>query len=230
MAARTSAVLFDFDGTLATYSPPHLTLYVQAAAEHGVEVTEAALAGTVADAWRRWDRGHGPEHRRESRNERAYARLRAKVHRMRLEAAGAAGDLDAVALRIVELESDPAHFALYEDTVPALERLRNAGVRMSVVSNHVWRLGQVIASLGIAPFINAVISSAQAGYRKPHPRIFAAAIEAVGSKPHELLFVGNNIADDVEAPRAAGMRAVLLDRAGTSGDPEAIRTLLAIPL
>jgi len=223
-------VLFDFDGTLAHYEPPHLTLYVRAAAEHGVAVTEQALASTVEDAWRAWDRGHGPEHRRESRNERAYNRLRARLHRMRLEAAGATGNLDAVAARIVQLESDPAHFALYPDTVPALERLHGAGVRMLVVSNHVWRLGQVIAALGIAPHINAVISSAQAGYRKPHPRIFEAAIAAAGAPPAQLLFVGDSLPHDVEGPRAAGMRALLLDRTSAGGDADAIHSLLDIPL
>ena len=39
---RASAVLFDFDGTLAKYKS-HLALYVQAARESGVEITESAL-------------------------------------------------------------------------------------------------------------------------------------------------------------------------------------------
>ena len=48
-----------------------------------------------------------------------------------------------------------------------------------------------------------------------------------GCEPAELLFVGDNYEQDVLAPQAAGMRAVLLDRAGTSGHPDAIRTLMA---
>lgn len=226
-------MLFDFEGTLAHYSPSHLTLYVRAAAEFGVHVTEAALASTVESAWGPWETARGVEHRRESRNERAYARLRARLHRARYEAAGASGDsaaLDAAAMRLVELESDASNVALYEDTLPALERLRAAGVVSYVVSNHVWRLPQMIAELGIAPYINAVISSARVGVRKPHPEIFEAGLAAAGADRDAVLFVGDSLSADVVGARAAGIRAVLLDRAGASREPGAIRSLLEVPL
>jgi putative hydrolase of the HAD superfamily len=233
MALPLRAVLFDFEGTLAYYSPSHLTLYVRAAAEHGVVVTEEALATTVESAWGPWETPLGVEHRRESRNERAYARLRARLHRARYEAAGAIGAaaaLDAASARLVELESDAANVALYDETLPALERLRAAGVVCYVVSNHVWRLAQMIAELGIAPYINAVISSARVGVRKPHPVIFEAAVAATGAAREEVLFVGDSMSADVLGARAAGMRAVLLDRAGTSNEVGAIHTLMEVPL
>src|SRR5438105_4273982 len=50
---RVRAVLFDFDGTLGKYRS-HLGLYVQAASEHGIDLTAEALAGALDAGWRRW--------------------------------------------------------------------------------------------------------------------------------------------------------------------------------
>jgi putative hydrolase of the HAD superfamily len=234
VASKVRAVLFDFDGTLAYYSPRHLELYVRAAAEHGVVVTLEALAAAVVEsAWGPWETPQGVEHRRESRNERAYSKLRAKLHRSRYEAAGATGapaDLDAACVQLVELESDASNVALYDDTLPALERLREAGVVSYVVSNHVWRLGQMIAELGLTPYINATISSARVGVRKPHPAIFEAAIAASDAAREEMVFVGDSLSADVVGARGVGMRAVLLDRTGASKEPGAIRSLMEVPL
>ena len=234
MEPGLTAVLFDFDGTLGMYRPSHLELYVRAAAEHGVKVKVEALRATVDASWRELERrGGGVAHAQHSGNEPGYGRWRAQLHRLRLELAGAratAEQLDAIAARIVEQEADPAHFMLYDDTLPALERLYEAGVSAYVVSNHMWRLPEVVAEIGLGPYVHAVITSARVGYRKPHPRLYAAAVAAAGRPPGALLFVGDSYAHDVEGPRAAGMRAVLLDRAGTSGDASAIRTLADLRL
>ena len=224
------AVLFDFTDTLAYMQPRHLGLYVRAAAEHGIEVSEDTLAAAIDSGWRRWETPDGVDHSEHSHSEQAFRAIREELHRARLEAAGVRGDLDGVAARIADLECDAAHFHLYDDTLPALERLRAAGVRAVVVSNHVWRLPEVCEELGIAAYLDAVLTSARVGYRKPHPAFYRAAIEAAGAQASELLFVGDSRANDVDGPRAAGMRAVLLDRDGASDEPSAIRTLLDVPL
>jgi putative hydrolase of the HAD superfamily len=225
------AVLFDFDGTLAEFQPSNLALYVQAAAEHGVVVSESALVDTVDAGWERWQTPLGVDHAAHSRDEASFLAVRAQVHTGRLAAAGVLGDLDAIAARISELEYDPAHYRLYEDTLPALARVRAAGVGAVIVSNHVWRLPEITAALGLGAYVDGVVTSARVGYRKPHPGIYRAAMAAVGGgAPQSLLFVGDSRAADVEGPRAMGMRAVLLDRAGESGDAQAIRSLLEVPL
>ena len=224
------AVLFDFDGTLAYMSPRHLALYARAAAEHGVEVTEEALATAIDEGWRRWETEHGVDHSAHSHSEDAFRLIREELHRARLEAAGAQGDLHAAASLIATLEAEPAYFQLYEDTAPALRRVRETGADIVVVSNHIWRLPEIVDALGIGEYVNHTLTSARVGYRKPHPEFYRAAIATAGAPPADLLFVGDSRAHDVEGPRKAGMRAVHLDRSGASGDPEAIRTLLEVPL
>jgi putative hydrolase of the HAD superfamily len=225
MTPPLRAVLFDFDGTLATYRS-HLGLYVSAAAECGIAVTEERLREFLDDAWRPWLTSEGVDHSIHSAAEEIYnAEVRSRLHVARLAHAGATGDLDTVATRICELECDPVHFEVYEDTVPALERLKAAGLRVGIVSNHVWRLPEVIDGLGLGPYVDHVLTSARVGYRKPHPAIYRAALEAVAVPAAAALFVGDSISHDVDGPRAAGMRAQLIDRTARYGDLEAIRTL-----
>lgn len=50
--------------------------------------------------------------------------------------------------------------------------------------------------------------------KKPAPEFFTAVAEATGMKPREIVYVGDNYHHDVEAPAAAGMRTVWVDRGG----------------
>lgn len=222
---RIEAVLFDFDGTLGTYRS-HLGEYIAAAAEHGVTVTAEALAATLEDAWREWQTPEGVAHAASSASEARYnAEVRSRLHIARLAAAGATGDLEAIAVRICELECAPAAFEVYADTPPALGRLKAAGLRVGIVSNHVWRLPEVVEALGLGPLVDFVVTSARAGYRKPHPEIYRLSLEAAGCSPEAALFVGDSPSHDVEGPRAAGMHAVLIDRKGRYPHLDAIHSL-----
>ena len=90
---------------------------------------------------------------------------------------------------------------MYADTRPALERLKAVGLRIGIVSNHVWRLPEVVEGLGLGPYVDATFTSARIGYRKPHPAIFRAALEAMGVTAEAALFVGDSVSHDVEGPQ-----------------------------
>ena len=76
------------------------------------------------------------------------------------------------------------------------------------------------------------MSSAWAGARKPHPRIYRYLLEQARARPgRRSLFVGDTWGPDVEGPRAAGMRAVYLERDGhwpdTTNPPDATAAPIA---
>ncbi|WP_155375747.1 HAD family hydrolase [Catellatospora vulcania] len=50
--------------------------------------------------------------------------------------------------------------------------------------------------------------------KKPAPEFFAAVVAATGVQPEEIVYVGDNYHHDVEAPAAAGMRTVWVNRGG----------------
>ena len=65
-----------------------------------------------------------------------------------------------------------------------------------------------------APLVDAVVHSSRAGSAKPDPGIFSAALARLDVAPGEALHVGDEPVEDVLGARSAGLRAVLIDRAG----------------
>jgi putative hydrolase of the HAD superfamily len=65
------------------------------------------------------------------------------------------------------------------------------------------------------------VSSAWAGVRKPHPRVFEHTLTKVGAEASEAVFVGDTWGPDVAGPRSMGMTTVYLRRDGHWPDPTA---------
>jgi putative hydrolase of the HAD superfamily len=63
--------------------------------------------------------------------------------------------------------------------------------------------------LGLRPHLDTVTFSGQVGWRKPSPRIFEAALSALGTPAAHTVMVGDTERDDVSGAHAAQMRAVL---------------------
>jgi putative hydrolase of the HAD superfamily len=106
---------------------------------------------------------------------------------------------------------------VFEDAQSALEALAARGLRLGIVSNWDERLRPLLARLGLAKYFRASIISCEAGRLKPDPIIFMRAADELGCKPAALVHVGDSAREDVEGARAAGMRAVLIDRSGRRG-------------
>ena len=124
-------------------------------------------------------------------------------------------------------------FRAFDDVVPALTALRAGGARLAVVSNWDVSLHDVLARTGLAPWFDVVVTSAEERTQKPEPALFLRALERLGGvDPAAALHVGDDLGADVAGARAAGVRGVLLDRAGTAGavaGVRVIRTLAELP-
>ncbi len=114
------------------------------------------------------------------------------------------------------------HFAtrsawrLFADVRPVLRNLHARGLRLAVVSNFDTRLLALLEAFGVAPSLDAVVLSSTSGFAKPDPRLFAAALRETGSTAAVTLHVGDSERLDRRAARAAGLRALRLDRSGRS--------------
>jgi putative hydrolase of the HAD superfamily len=118
---------------------------------------------------------------------------------------------------------EPDGFFIYEDTRPALERLRSAGWRQLVVSNHCPELPTLIERLGLASYFDHVYTSAAVGFDKPHPEIFRIALRSLRD-PSRVWMVGDNPEHDIEGAAAVGIPGILIDRDGGPRD-DAVRDL-----
>ena len=112
--------------------------------------------------------------------------------------------------------------------LPVLASLREAGIRIGLVSNTSRDLGAFVEHFSLD--VDAWISSGVHGKVKPSPTIFLAALELLGVEPAVAVMVGDSPLDDVEGARALGMQAYLVDREGRFPErDDALPTLLALP-
>jgi putative hydrolase of the HAD superfamily len=103
-------------------------------------------------------------------------------------------------------------FRLYEDVLPALNKLDSLAIRLAVLSNWDYSLHRALEGAGIYNRFDLIVASLEHGVEKPDPRLFHTIIDHFAVQPSEVLHIGDNVVDDFEGARAAGMRAALLDR------------------
>jgi putative hydrolase of the HAD superfamily len=115
-------------------------------------------------------------------------------------------------------------FTAFDDVRPALEALRARACRLVVVSNWDISLHSVLERLSVTPLLDAVVTSAEVGARKPSPAIFELALSLAGADAGDAIHVGDSVGEDVAGARAAGIEAVLLLRDGGSA-PAGVRTI-----
>lgn len=84
---------------------------------------------------------------------------------------------------------DVKKWALYEDTLPVLERLKEQGWIHAVISNHVPELQDILNYLGLTDFISVIINFSLEGYEKPHPQLYQIALQKVGN-PRTVWMIG----------------------------------------
>jgi putative hydrolase of the HAD superfamily len=118
-----------------------------------------------------------------------------------------AGEL---ASRVRERYVDPTRgWTLFDDTIPVLERLEEAGWRHLILSNHVPELPALVEGLGLGRLIESVVCSAAIGYEKPHRAAFEVALERCG-RPERVWMVGDNPVADVGGAQTVGIDAILV--------------------
>jgi putative hydrolase of the HAD superfamily len=108
-------------------------------------------------------------------------------------------------------------FRAYPDAAPALDELAKLGLRRICVSNWDYALPEVLQRCGLADRFDAIVTSAAVGVRKPDPKIFRVALDAAGCGPEQALVAGDTREEDIAGARAAGIRALLINRGG-AGD------------
>ena len=111
----------------------------------------------------------------------------------------------------------------YEDTLPALQKLRSGGFKTAIVSNTPWGSPAVlwreeIERLGLSEWVDVVVFCRDVGWRKPARQIFEFTLEKLQARPQHCIFVGDDPRWDLGGPKAVGIEAVLIDRRGAMQD------------
>jgi putative hydrolase of the HAD superfamily len=101
-----------------------------------------------------------------------------------------------------------------------LDALAKGGFALGVVTNGRASVqDRKIDALGIRPNMKAVVISEVAGVAKPSREIFMRALNLLGARPSDALFVGDNPVADILGAQGAGIPAVWL-RSGRTWQEE----------
>jgi putative hydrolase of the HAD superfamily len=199
------AVLIDAGFTLVSYDGATVA---SLAAEAGVAVNAARVEATEPSLRAELAHHDWPQRPGSAAPVAGGARFFRRV----LELAGATGDLDAAAELIWDRHLvENVWSRLYDGVVGALQRLRERGLRLALVSNSEGTVEALIERLQLSAYFDAVVDSWHVGVTKPDPAIFLHALERLGVAPAEAVMVGDSMKADVGGAVAAGIPAVLID-------------------
>ncbi|WJH35416.1 HAD family hydrolase [Paenibacillus sp. CC-CFT747] len=109
------------------------------------------------------------------------------------------------------VRSFESHWKPFDDVIPCLEALK--GNRLGIITNgDRTQQRQKLERMGIADYFEVVVASEEVGSSKPHPRIFERAAELAGLCLHELTYIGDDFATDIEPCEALSIRGIWLKR------------------
>jgi putative hydrolase of the HAD superfamily len=223
-----SHILFDFFGTLVAYSPSRT--------EQGFPRSHMLLRSLGADLTYEqfllgWSRTSASYDRRSDQDDREFSMIEVATAFLTdaLSSEPARTDVEAfVAQYLSEWNKGVRYLAETIVLVPELAH----DYRLAVVTNtHDAKLvpGHLEA-MGLLPSFDAVITSVEVGWRKPHPKIYAAAVDRLGIEASSAVFVGDTYRPDFLGPQQAGIRAFLIDPERRAPVPETRRLSSIIDL
>lgn len=97
----------------------------------------------------------------------------------------------------------------FPQALELLDALHRAGMRLGIVTDANDQIAARVTAAPGCPPLDTVVTRARAGARKPSPAGIRLALEELGVAPEAVIYVGDNPCD-VEAARAAGVRAVAI--------------------
>ena len=104
---------------------------------------------------------------------------------------------------------------LYPEVVETLKELRKRGYHVGLITdsdNDYLRAH--LEALGILNLFDSITTSEEAGFFKPHPKVFEIALKKAGVKGEEAVYVGDNPLKDCVGARQVDMVSILLDKTG----------------
>ena len=194
------AIVFDFGGTLDGPGVPWVERFAAAYRAEGVDASPAHIQDAVGFGTRQ--AYHTPHVASFNLRETVAFHVANQFAHLGIEDARAAA---AITERFVK------------ETVTALAESRALLTRwvprfkLGVVSNFYGNVGRILEESGLTPLLGAVVDSTVVGVSKPDPRIFQLAVEQLGVRAAQTLFVGDSLEQDIKPARAAGLHTAWLN-------------------
>ena len=211
---RIKNVLFDFGDTLVQASPQYsqdtcLLRLVKSLAKNGIPVS-------LDDCKRAYEAVYKEIHARNALREVTYDVILSRV----LSLCGCSlAPADKAIMDAAEAFMECWMQAkTIEKGVPSILRTLKKKYSLGVVSNLAYSpaVRKTLERFDVAKYFEAIIVSADVGWRKPSPKIFKKALQTMGMSASETVYVGDELDHDVEGAEKVGMLTILLKRPFTN--------------
>ena len=198
-----AAVVFDLGGVVQDSPLEAIARYER---EHGLTpnaINRAVVAAGERGAWSRLERGE--------------LTVEAWCEPFEIDCRAQGLEIDATRLmRYIAEAGRPRPRML-----SAIRRLRRHGLRVGALTNN-WRAERAPEPHPLQSQFDAFVESRAVGMRKPDPRIYLLACQALGVEPPDAVFL-DDIGTNLKAARALGMHTIKV-----SDPDEALRELSAL--
>lgn len=98
---------------------------------------------------------------------------------------------------------------LMPGAIETLSDLQQKGYKLHIITNGFADVQSIkLEYSGLAPFFDLVVTSENAGCKKPNPAIFEYAIEARKAEKSECVMIGDNLTTDIEGAINANIDAI----------------------
>jgi putative hydrolase of the HAD superfamily len=113
------------------------------------------------------------------------------------------------------------------DALPTLQTLKERGFRLGLISNAAddQDVQTLVDKARLRPYFDRILSSASAGIRKPHPRIFYMVLDEWEIEPSRAAMIGDTLSADIQGANNAGLFSIWMTKYSNSPDNPHIDTI-----
>ncbi|MFH1516225.1 MAG: HAD family hydrolase [bacterium] len=102
---------------------------------------------------------------------------------------------------------------LYDGALKLLEFLKTSEYKIGLITNSCYdeaRIRKLIRKVGIEDYFDVVLTSSDERCAKPNPEIFQKALDLLGLKPDEALYIGDRPEFDAQGAKNSGMHWITI--------------------
>ncbi len=121
-----------------------------------------------------------------------------------------------IAAGITAYHATKSELEPFPDVLPFMRRVTaHTDLRLGVVTHGLeMKQAEKLLLLGVLPHLDprAIFISDQVGISKPNPKLYTKALDDLGLRAEETMYVGDNPAHDIDPPNGLGMITVRMRR------------------